>query len=188
MESPPAPPLPPPPSFSAAPVLGPKPPSVAPNGPPGAFLVELLVYNGSPFKDHWAYFVRSNTRSSLGVKIHATGDVRNGFIFEVKRMRDLDDTEDQPTARIPLQWVDAEHFNENAMFNNGISTINTVPVCGFEVSAHKVQAPGKSLNAINDPVSCLLLIISKHRSVNNVPPIGHTRKKGCAKGLSDLDC
>ncbi|KZZ87175.1 hypothetical protein AAL_08433 [Moelleriella libera RCEF 2490] len=76
-----APPPPPPPSGNRRPaeVAAPVPPSVSLNGPAGAFLVELLIYNGFPFKDHWAYFVRSHYNTEFGVLIHATGDVRNGF-------------------------------------------------------------------------------------------------------------
>ncbi|KAK9590523.1 hypothetical protein V6Z92_003627 [Aspergillus fumigatus] len=44
------PPPPPPPSADRASTLAtvPHPPTVASRGPPGAFLVELLIYNGHP--------------------------------------------------------------------------------------------------------------------------------------------
>ncbi|KAK2024032.1 hypothetical protein LX32DRAFT_570559 [Colletotrichum zoysiae] len=149
------PPPPPPPAFmkTSTTPSAPKPPVVALEGPPGAFLVELLVYNGAPFKDHWAYFVRSHGNRNIGNSIHATGDVRNGFIFEIKRLHNFDTTGDLPTKRIPLQWVDAQHFDEKAMFNNGVDKIDTVPVCGFEASAHKAKAPEKTLNAIEEMTS-----------------------------------
>lgn len=147
------PPTPPPPPVSGVipRPAAPNAPTVAPKGPEGAFLVELLVYNGSPFKDHWAYFVRSNTAPSKGVVLHATGDVRNGFKFEIKRAYDLDETNRKPD-RIPLQWVDARYFDERAMFNNGVAMLDTVPVCRFEASAHKVKAPEKSLNSTDKKV------------------------------------
>jgi hypothetical protein len=126
---------------------------VADQGPPGAFLVELLIYNGHPFKDHWAYWVRSHTNKDLGVKIHATGDVRNGFEFEIKRSSNFRTNEIPPTKRIPLQWVDDQYFDEKAMFNNGEYKIDNVPVCQFEASAHKIKAPGKSLNTTSDTAS-----------------------------------
>ncbi|PKX93697.1 uncharacterized protein P174DRAFT_440956 [Aspergillus novofumigatus IBT 16806] len=132
---PPPPPPPPPPPLSAgvapapAPAPQPEPPAVAEQGPPGAFLVELLIYNGYPFKDHWAYWVRSHTDKDLGVKIHATGD------------------------RIPLQWVNGQYFDEKAMFNNGEHKIDNVPVCQLEASAHKIKAPGKSLNTTSGTAS-----------------------------------
>ncbi|KAJ4215887.1 hypothetical protein NW757_014684 [Fusarium falciforme] len=145
---PPPPPPPPPPSFKAAvPASGPAPPVVANKGPAGALLVELIVYNGSPFKDHWAYFVRSSFHPSIGVIIHATGDVRNGFRFEVKRNYDFAVTSTVPTSRIPLQWIDGEFLNEKAMLNNGVYKADNAPVCPFEESVHKVKAPEKSLNA-----------------------------------------
>lgn len=73
-----------------------------PIGPPGAFLVELLIYNGLLFKDYWAYFVRSYTEVDVGVKIYATSDVRNGFKFEVKRSYDLINILDILIKRFPL--------------------------------------------------------------------------------------
>ncbi|KAK1987891.1 hypothetical protein LZ30DRAFT_745512 [Colletotrichum cereale] len=109
----------------APPPPAPKPPAVALEGPHGAFLVELLVYNGSPVKDHWAYFVCSHGNRDIGVKIHATGDM-------------------------PLQWVDAQHLDEKAMLNHGKHKNDTVPVCGFEASVHKAKAPEKTLNSAED--------------------------------------
>ncbi|KAK1640657.1 hypothetical protein BDP81DRAFT_420474 [Colletotrichum phormii] len=146
------PPPPPPPVVKKAPTPppAPKPPTVASKGPPGAFFVELLVYNGSPFKDHWAYFVCSHRNRDIGVLIHATGDVRNGFKFEIKRSHDFDATGNYPTTRIPLQWVNAQHFDEKAMLNHGRHKIDTVPVCGFEASVNKAKAPGKTLNSVDD--------------------------------------
>ncbi|KAM5359974.1 hypothetical protein ACJZ2D_014068 [Fusarium nematophilum] len=144
----PPPPPPPPPSFKATAVVSsPGPPVVAAKGPAGSLLVELVIYNGSPFKDHWAYFVRSSFQPSVGTLIHATGDVRNGFSFQIKRHYDFAVTSTQPTSRIPLQWVDSRYLNERAMLNNGDYKSDNVPVCGFEQSVHKIQAPGKSLNA-----------------------------------------
>ncbi|PWI66192.1 hypothetical protein PCL_05410 [Purpureocillium lilacinum] len=142
------PPPPPPPAFeSVAPRPTPRPPTVPPDGPAGAFLVQLFVFNGSPFKDHWAYFVRSNARHTQGVVLHATGDVNNGFRLEFKRMHDLDTADEVPSEIIPLQWVDAQYFDETAMLNNGNPVIDAVPVCPFEASACKVKSPGKSLNS-----------------------------------------
>ncbi|PGH11834.1 hypothetical protein AJ79_04631 [Helicocarpus griseus UAMH5409] len=129
----------------------PKQPAVSFKGPTGSFLVELLTYNGAPFHDHWALWVSLHDDPNFGVYIHATGDVRNGFTFELKRSYHLDEASDSiPTTRIPLQWVDAEHFDEKAMFNDGKETFDHVPVCEFETSVHKVEAPKKSLNSVGD--------------------------------------
>jgi len=156
MSSVPPPPPPPhhPPAIKKAPIPppAPEPPAVASAGPAGAFLVELLIYNGSPFKDHWAYFVRSHANPEIGVLINATGDVKNGFKFEVKRSHDFNATGNFP-KRIPLQWVDAKYFNEKAMLNDGKRKVDNKPVCGFETCAHKVETPKKSLNAVDDVVS-----------------------------------
>lgn len=168
--TPPLPPPPPPPPAAkkaSSSLPSPKPPVVTRTGPVGAFLVELLIYNGSPFKDHWAYWVRSHNDSDVGVLIHATGDVRNGFTFEIKRSHDFQATGNRPNTRIPLQWVDEMHFNEKRMFNGGNRKVDTSPVCGFEASVHKVKVPGKTLNAVNDNVStrpelrCMVLAIQK---------------------------
>ncbi|KAJ2974888.1 hypothetical protein NQ176_g5822 [Zarea fungicola] len=148
----PSPPPPPPPSRPpvASSLAAPTPPSVSGTGPAGAFLVEILIFNGFPFKDHWAYWVRSHHEPAVGVEIHATGDVRNGFQFEIKRAYDLRITGNQPSRRIPLQWVDGKYFDETAMLNNGRSKIDTVPVCAFEASLHKIKPPGKTLNTVQD--------------------------------------
>lgn len=147
------PPPPPPPAVMKNPTsMVPKPPLVASMGPPGSFKVELLIYNGSPFKDHWAYWVRSQTNPDIGIMIHATGDVRNGFEFEIKRCHDLKKTPNRPTKRVPLQWVDGKYFDEKAMLNNGERKIDKIPVCPFEVSAYKVKAPEKTLNAVGNAV------------------------------------
>ena len=116
-----APPLPPPPGLrqTAARPQAPRPPAVAPSGPPGAFLVELLIYNGAPFKDQWSYWVRSHQDPDLGVLIHASGDVRSGFHFEIKRSHDFRATGNLLTKRIPMQWVGKEFFIEMTMFNFG---------------------------------------------------------------------
>lgn len=116
-------------------------------------MVELLIWNGSPFKDHWAYFVGSHADPNIGVKIHATGNVRSGFEFEIKRSENLQTTDDIPSTRVPLQWVDAKYFEEKAMFNDGEYKIDHMPVCGFERSAYEIKAPGKILNTIRDGVS-----------------------------------
>lgn len=103
--------------------------------------------------DHWAYWICSHHDPETGVLIHATGDVRNGFQFEIKRSHDFRATGNRPSKRIPLQWVDGKYFNEAAMFNHGIRKIDTLPVCAFEASLHKIEAPGKTLNTVDDKVS-----------------------------------
>ncbi|KAH6646809.1 hypothetical protein BKA67DRAFT_663193 [Truncatella angustata] len=74
----------------------------------------------------------------------------NGFRFEIKRHHDFRITGNPPDKRIPLQWVDKSHFNEEAMFNGGLYKLDYSPVYGFEASAYKIKAPEKSLNAAND--------------------------------------
>jgi hypothetical protein len=132
-------------------------PAVSLKGPTGAFLVELLIWNGSPFKDHWAYFVQSHADPHVGVKIHATGNVRSGFEFEIKRSENLQTTDDIPSTRVPLQWVDAEYFDEKAMLNNGKYEVDHSPVCPFESSVYQIKAPGKSLNTVSHGVSLIQL-------------------------------
>ncbi|OJJ67628.1 hypothetical protein ASPBRDRAFT_58727 [Aspergillus brasiliensis CBS 101740] len=125
-----------------------QPPTIPPTGPKNALLLELHIFNGHPFKDHWAYWISSPTDPLIGVKVHATGDVRNGFIFEIKRSHDLRTSPDVPTKRIPLQWVDGRYLDQKAMFNTGVEKIDHVPVCGFEEVLYKVKVPGKSLNSV----------------------------------------
>ncbi|GKZ25585.1 hypothetical protein AbraIFM66951_001357 [Aspergillus brasiliensis] len=141
----------PPPPPSPAPNPSPtqaQPPTIPPTGPKNALLLELHIFNGHPFKDHWAYWISSATDPLIGVKIHATGDVRNGFIFEIKRSHDLRTSPDVPTKRIPLQWVDGRYLDQEAMWNGGVEKIDNVPVCRFEEVLFKVKVPGKSLNSV----------------------------------------
>ena len=131
----------------------PKRPSVPSTGPHGAFLVELVTYNGHPYKGHWAFSVRCHASPDRGVYLHAMGDVLRGFDLEVRRSFDFKETRN-PTDRIPLQWADGMHFDEMAMLNNHIHVRDDKPVCGFEASAMKVSAPGPSLNTVTGNSSC----------------------------------
>lgn len=154
-----APPPPPPPATTfKAPLPGPVivAPHVAPARPEGSFLVQLLIYNGAPFKDHWAYWICDPTKPDVGVMMEAAGDVMNGFRFEINRSFNLADTTNRPWKRVDLQWVDGEFFDEKAMMNDGQHMVDHGPVCPFEASAYKVQAPGKTLNAVDDKVCGIL--------------------------------
>ncbi|KAF7886101.1 hypothetical protein EAF00_010204 [Botryotinia globosa] len=91
-------------------------PSLPTLGLPNTFVIELLIYNGHPYKDHWAYFIRSPSHTSIGVRLHATGDVRNGFLSEIQQGHNLHTTEDIPTKRIPLQWVDGGNTRYREMW------------------------------------------------------------------------
>ena len=155
-----APPPPPPPAIKKLPVHNaPNPPTISSTRPEGAFQVELMTYNGSPFKDHWAYWVSSPTSTNLGVSMDAAGDVRTGFQFQTQRSLDLSDSSNRPSKRIPLQWVHGEHFDEGKMLNGGAYKVDHLPVCGFEKSAYKVDVPDRSLNAVEEMVSFPFLYI-----------------------------
>ncbi|RDH35975.1 hypothetical protein BDQ94DRAFT_139481 [Aspergillus welwitschiae] len=143
------PPAPGPPPVQAHTPPEPQPPTVPTTGPKGSLLLELHIFNGHPFKDHWAYWISSPDDPLVGVKIHATGDVRNGFIFEIKRSHDLRTSPDIPIKRIPLQWVDGGHLDQGKMFNGGVEKIENLPVCAFEEVLSKVKVPGKSLNSVS---------------------------------------
>lgn len=105
--------------------------------------------------------MRSESDPDLEVKIHATGDVRNGFEFEIKRSENLQQTDDVPSSRTPLQWIDAEHLDLKAMLNNGEYNIDHVPVCALEKSVHTIQPPGKGLNKV-DLVSSNLIATPRY--------------------------
>lgn len=104
--------------------------------------------------------MRSRVSPDLGVMIHATGDVRNGFKFEIKRSHDFRTTQNPPTKRIPLQWVDGQYFDEKVMFNNRQYKVDDVSVCRFESSIHKIKAPGKSLNTTSNTASFPTFLLS----------------------------
>ncbi|KAL2838561.1 hypothetical protein BJY01DRAFT_219941 [Aspergillus pseudoustus] len=131
------------------------PPAVPTTGPDGAFLVELLVFNGAPFHDHWAYFVRSHGNSDTGTLIHAAGNVRVGFEFQIKRSHDLREPENLPTKRIALQWVDKEYVSENAIATSGDEEAHCIPACAFEEVVHRVKVPIKSLRAVDDKATAV---------------------------------
>ncbi|KAH8653614.1 hypothetical protein BX600DRAFT_501183 [Xylariales sp. PMI_506] len=78
--------------------------------------------------------------------MYAAGTVYSGFQFEIKRNYDFGTTGTHPMKRIPLQWVNAEHFDEQAILNRGKFKIDNQPVCGFEASAYKIEVPEKNLN------------------------------------------
>jgi hypothetical protein len=48
--------------------------------------------------------------------------------------------------------VDAKYFDEKKTLNDGKHKLDDVAVCDFERSPHKVEAPGKALNTVNDKV------------------------------------
>ncbi|RAK90754.1 hypothetical protein BO79DRAFT_109556, partial [Aspergillus costaricaensis CBS 115574] len=123
-------------------------PTVPPTGPKDSLLLELHIFNGHPFKDHWAYWISSPVDPLIGDKIHATGDVRNGFIFEIKRRHDLRTSPDIPTKRFPLQWVDGRYFDQKLM--EGPERIENVPGCAFERILYEAKVPGKSLNSVGE--------------------------------------
>ncbi|KAF5664353.1 hypothetical protein FHETE_7110 [Fusarium heterosporum] len=154
--SPPPPPPPPPPSsyrtipFSSRPV----PPIVTGDVFTGGLLLELLVYNGAPFNDHWAYFIQSDFNSDVGVYIDAQGDVRNGFKLQIKRGHNITEETPRPSVRIPLQWVESQFLNKTAMFDTQNNTsVDTMLVCDFERSVFMVPAPTKTLNTVARSVS-----------------------------------
>lgn len=130
----------------------PHPPTVPRIGPPGALLVELLIYSGWPFKNHWAYFVRSHDDPNIGVLVNAVGSVMDGFKLEIERSHDLDSTSQPPIHKIPLQWVSQEFFDEQKMLNFGEYQVAQTPLCLFEESAAKVEPPEKSLRDVTDKV------------------------------------
>ncbi|KAK4203151.1 hypothetical protein QBC40DRAFT_318501 [Triangularia verruculosa] len=158
---PPPPPPPPPPAPAPAPRPTPITPAsaqpwltVAPpalNRPrTGYILVSLAIYNGYPFKDHWAFFLRQSSSASNGILVHAEGNVRDGFIFEIKRNHDFAVTGNVP-ALIDLHWVDGRFFNQG-MWNNGHHRVERpgVPTCPFELSVARAPAPRRSLNPVEE--------------------------------------
>ncbi|KAJ6790416.1 hypothetical protein PWT90_07659 [Aphanocladium album] len=153
MASSPIPPLPPGPAPPArklgkAPSIQPSPPVVEENGPSEAFILELIIANGYPFKDHWSYFIRSHRHPDVGTVIHATGEVANGFRFDIKRCFDLGEEGNRPSKRILLQWLEGKYVNEERMLNGGVFKFDTAPVCPFEESVHKIKVPEKTLTTV----------------------------------------
>lgn len=125
-------------------------PRVALDGPAGSLLLELLTYNGAPFHDHWAFFlVRSG---SSGDRIHAKGDVRVGFEFQIEKGHNIRDTSDLPSKRTPLQWIEAKYLAVEGQENG-----DGRPGSQFEECVREVEVPTKSLVSIDEAVSFPLL-------------------------------
>ncbi|KAF4442451.1 hypothetical protein F53441_11737 [Fusarium austroafricanum] len=133
---------PPPPLFRtvSSPDVSLKPPIVADKGPDGALLLELIRHNGSPFNDHWAYFIGSNANPSIGMVLEAIGDVRSGFQLQIRRNHDL--ASDPPSSRIPLQWIDGTFLHERVVLHGN----DNMPACSFEETVCSVRVPEKTLN------------------------------------------
>ncbi|KAH7305600.1 hypothetical protein B0I35DRAFT_454362 [Stachybotrys elegans] len=146
----PTPPPPPPPLVASSRKPSLEPPPVSKDQPPGAFLVYLLRYNGYPFNDHWAYLVESNTHPRKGARIHATGTVKDGFRLEVERLLDLDSTDNPPTDRTPLAWVDGKYVTEDVILGGGCHGLDSLPNCPLEQAMFKTEAPTKSLNSASE--------------------------------------
>ncbi|AEO56596.1 hypothetical protein MYCTH_2301693 [Thermothelomyces thermophilus ATCC 42464] len=127
-----------------------EPPDVKDAGPAGYLLLSLAIFNGYPFKDHWGFFIHTSAASKKGIFLHAAGDVRHGFTFEIKRNLDFTKTSHEPTL-IKLQWVEGKYFSTD-MWNRGEYVVETPgsPKCGFETIAKGVAPPGKTLNAVDD--------------------------------------
>ncbi|KAI0007311.1 hypothetical protein F4779DRAFT_592701 [Xylariaceae sp. FL0662B] len=123
-------------------------PVVSKIGPPGALKVELLIFSGYPFKDHWAYWVPCPTDPDIGNLIHVDGNVRDGFKFDIRRSYDITRGRD-PIGDYDLRWVDGRFFDETAMFNDFEHKRDDKPLCGFEESVHKVKAPEKCLRPVH---------------------------------------
>ncbi|KXX79507.1 hypothetical protein MMYC01_205212 [Madurella mycetomatis] len=118
--------------------------NVPPAHRPNSRLVELLIYNGWPFADHWEYFVANSCAShpDVGTVIQAAGNVRDGFWLEIKRGWDLSVAENRVDTRIGLGWVGEEYFQAEE------GDDETGPVCEFERALFKVPAPEKSLRVV----------------------------------------
>ncbi|KAI0967910.1 hypothetical protein F4678DRAFT_482921 [Xylaria arbuscula] len=93
------------------------------------------------------------TDPDVGVKIHAVGDVKNGFKFQANRSYNLIMTSTLPTDFMPLQWINGKYLDEEAMFNNGTYYADPDAKTAFEISARKAEPPAKSLNAVDDLVT-----------------------------------
>ncbi|KAH6646802.1 hypothetical protein BKA67DRAFT_684197 [Truncatella angustata] len=107
------------------------------------------MWSGAPYKDHWAYWVRSHVNSAEGVLIHAAGDVMNGFRSEFKRHHDFRITGNPPDEEIPLQLVESRISTRKPCQRWTIQA-GLLTSLRIEASAYKMKAPEKSLNAAND--------------------------------------
>lgn len=105
------------------------------------------MYNGAPFHDHWAFFLARAEEPATGDRIHAKGDVRVGFEFQIERDVNLQTVDDPPSRRIQLQWVEGQYTELEG------EAIDHRPVSRFENCIHEVAVPVKSLLSVSEAVS-----------------------------------
>ena len=77
--------------------------------------------------------------------------MRNGFRFEIQLDYNLYTTEDIPTKRISLQWVDGGKIPNEGLCEADVDMYNRA-ICSFEESVRRAEVPGKTLNSLGEEV------------------------------------
>ncbi|KAF3221460.1 hypothetical protein TWF192_008649 [Orbilia oligospora] len=69
--------------------------------------ISLITYNGGLFKDHWSLFIPT-IGEDIGYRLHATGDLRTGFEFELRERYDLENTNRRHTRTFLSEIADVD--------------------------------------------------------------------------------
>ncbi|KAK6514938.1 hypothetical protein TWF506_007295 [Arthrobotrys conoides] len=69
--------------------------------------LSLISYNGGLFKDHWSLFIPT-VGTGIGYRVHATGDLRTGFEFELIEEYDLENTSRRHTKTFLSEITDVD--------------------------------------------------------------------------------
>ncbi|PCH36276.1 hypothetical protein WOLCODRAFT_82202 [Wolfiporia cocos MD-104 SS10] len=113
--------------------------------------VYLMSYNSRVSPAHWAMWIPSVTRPSLGKVIHVTGDVATGFRHEFKRNY-VPETTGRPHTFTLLARVPAEHIVD--VLGDGRFSLDTTPVDAIERQALAVKAPGNVSDGATEMENC----------------------------------
>ncbi|KAI9706816.1 MAG: hypothetical protein M1820_004787 [Bogoriella megaspora] len=109
-------------------------------------ILNLIVYSSPLFNSHWAFWITSETNPRSGRVIHATGDLLNGFKFEIKRNYKLDD-ESRAYQIVPLGEISGNVPEPEIPSEIGTeeTVIEISPRDRLERLMKEVPVPGPSL-------------------------------------------
>jgi hypothetical protein len=118
----------------------------------------LVCYVPSPlFPAHWSLWIPYDSReSTIGTRIHVTGDALNGFKHEFDRRHDPA-TDDRRPRLIELGLIDSSHISPvGPVSNSEESHDHVIPRAYNELEqlALKIPAPGPSLRSSASNAVC----------------------------------
>ena len=111
----------------------------------------LLRYSGYPFKDHWAIFIPSIERLTLGTLLQVEGNPRYGFAHNITRDYDQEG-ESRSVKTTLIGKVAAEHVRETDCLDVHSKDCAGDSRSEIERVAFDVPAPGRSMRSVSEIV------------------------------------